>query len=354
MPKAVIHYFSGTGNSYKAATIVEHRLAEAGYSIHWQCVGRGTIPLENKYDLHLFTFPVYACDLPDVMARYMWKLPRGKDAKAAIIATNGSIHATTRVPGAQGDPGWSFDHAYLILRIKGYDVVLADAAPYPAGITEIIPVPGDTQQAQIRDIGDRRVDMLARRLVSGEHSVRHNLLLIFIYLPFGLAYGLVGRHFLGKLYVADHKCNGCGICARSCPTGTIRLTGGRPGWNWRCQGCQRCINVCPRHAINTSIIRLVTIAAILMIPVDFLITAINNSGIVLPAGMTGSIISWFMALALYIAMIYMADKVVFLLERMPFVRRVISINFNWWFRRYLDPEFRKELARNNASRDDHR
>lgn len=352
MLQAIIHYFSGTGNSYKAATVVERRLLESGYSVQWQRVGRGTIPIENKFDLHLFTFPVYACDMPDVMARYLWKLPRGNGAKAAIIATNGSLHATTRVPGAQGDPGWSFDHAYLILRLKGYDVVLADAAPYPAGITEIIPAPGEMQQSQILDLADRRVDMLARRLVSGERSVRHNLLLIFLYLPFGLAYGLIGRHVLGKLYVADHKCNGCGTCVRSCPTGTIRLTGGRPGWDWRCQGCQRCINVCPRHAINTSIIRLVMVMAILMIPADWLLTAIRKAGVVLLAGTAGTIMSWFMALALFIAILYIADKAVFLLERVPFVRNVIAMNFNWWFRRYLDPEFRKELAKSNASRDD--
>lgn len=345
MPTALIHYFSGTGNSYHAATLVERRLKDAGYAVQWQQISRGTVPPSGSYDLHLFTFPVYACDMPDIVARYLWRLPGGKGSKAAILSINGSLHATTRVPGAQGDPGWSFDHAGLILRLKGYKVVLADAAPYPHNVTIGLPIPKEAEQAHIRDLADRRVDGLAEKLARGERSVRHNLLLAILYVPFGLAYGLVGRHFFGKLYVADGKCNGCGTCVKSCPAGTVRLTAGRPGWDWSCQGCMRCINVCPRHAINTSIPRLVLLIGLLMVPADWIFSAISQSGIVFPAGATGTILSWAAALLAYITLLYGADKVLFLLERIPLVRRVIAVNVNWWFRRYLDAGFRKKLFR---------
>ncbi len=346
--KATIHYFSGTGNTYRAAAVVEKRLLGLGHTVRWQRVGRGTLPSTDKNDLHIFMFPVYACDMPDIMARYMWKLPPGNGVKAAVIAINGSLHATTRVPGARGDPGWSFDHAYAVLRLKGYDVVLADAAPYPAGITEIIPPPGDSQNERIRDFGDRRVDMLAQKLVSGERSVRHNLLLAILYVPFGLAYGLFGRHFLGKLYVADDKCNGCGRCVRSCPAGAIRLTLGKPGWDLRCQGCQRCINLCPRRAINTSIIRLALILGVMFASGDWLFAQVTGMAIWPFTGIAGAIAGWSFTLAAMIALIYMADKMIFLFERVPLVRRVAAINFNWWYRRYLDPEFRADLAKGEA------
>lgn len=344
MPTALIHWFSGTGNSYHAATLVERRLKEAGYDTQWQHVSRGTVPLVSSVDLHLFTFPVYACDLPDIMARYMWKLPPGKGVKAGIIAINGSLHPTTRIPGAQGDPGWSFDHALLILRLKGYDVVLADAAPYPANVTAVIPTARVAWEPEILRMGDQRVDMLAQRFAKGERSVRHNLLLLFLYLPFGLAYGLVGRHIIGKLYVADGKCNGCGTCVKSCPTGSIRLTAGRPGWNWRCQGCMRCINACPRRAINTSLPRLAMLIAISLIPVDWLLSVMGNAGLIMPPGMAGAVLTWAFALVAFFAILYVADKVVFLLERVPLIRSVLSINHNWWFRRYLNPGFKPELA----------
>ncbi|WP_424356659.1 EFR1 family ferrodoxin [Methanocella sp. MCL-LM] len=345
MPSALIHYFTGTGNSYHAATVVERRLKDAGYSVEWQQVSRGTKPPAGSFDLHLFTFPVYACDIPDIMARYMWKLPQGNNAKAAVIAINGSLHPTTRVPAAQGDPGWSFDHAGLILRLKGYDIVLADAAPYTANIRIVLPIPGEAGQARIQELGDRRVAGLAEKLVRGERSVRHNLLLAFLYVPFGLGYGLVGRHFFAKLYVADGKCNGCGTCVKTCPAGVIKLTAGRPGWDWRCQGCMRCINICPRRAINTSIPRVVLLLGILLVPPEWFIAAFSQAGIVFPSGTGGTILSWAAALLAFIALLYTADKAVFLLERIPLVRSVMAINFNWWYRQYIDHSFRKLLAR---------
>ncbi|HMK46148.1 MAG TPA: EFR1 family ferrodoxin, partial [Methanocella sp.] len=303
MTSAMIHYFSATGNSYHAATVVERRLKEAGYNIEWQRVEGGTTPPDSHHDLHLFTFPVYATDMPDIMAKYMWKLPRGNGAKAAIIATNGSIHATTRVPGAQGDPGSSFDHARLILWLKGYQVVLADAAPYPHSVTIGLPVANEAEQSRIIDLADRRVDGLAQKLVKGERSVRHNLLLAIIYVPTGLTYGLFGRHFIGKLYVADGKCNGCGICAKTCPVGSIRLTAGKPSWNWRCQGCMRCINMCPKHAINTSIARIALLIAIPLLTIEWWPNTITQS-LGLPTGIVGITLSLIIGLAI----LYGVDK----------------------------------------------
>lgn len=349
MSQATIHYFSGTGNSYHAARVVEKRLLEAGYSVLWQQVRRDTRPPKTNSDLHIFAFPVYACDVPDIMARYLWKMPPGKGLRAGIIATNGSLHATTRIPGIQGDPGWSFDHAALILRLKGYDVVLADAAPYPAGITQVIPAPGELQCSKILDLADQRVDMLAKKLVAGERSVRHNVLLLLLYVPFGLAYGLFGRHVLGKLYVAGENCNGCGNCVKNCPAGAIRLTSGRPGWDWRCQGCQRCINLCPRKAINTSITRAAIIAVVFFLPTAWLLSALASAGFLLPAGIPGTLLAWALDLAAFLTMLYVADKAVFLLERIPVVRQVLAVNFNWWFRRYVDPAFRQELAKRSRT-----
>lgn len=280
------------------------------------------------------------------MAKYLWKLPKVEGARAAIIAANGSLHATTRIPGAQGDPGWSFDHAALILRLKGYEVVLADAAPYPANITIGIPFPGEAQQARIRELADQRIDGLAQKLARGERSVRHNWLLAFLYVPFGLAYGLVGRHVFAKLYVADGKCNGCGTCVKTCPAGVVRLTAGRPGWDWRCQGCMRCINVCPRHAINTSVIRLIVFAGILLLPDAWISAGISQAGLTFPAGLAGTAISLGLMLLVYLSILYLADKIIFLLERVPGIRVIMALNFNWWYYRYFDQGFRKVLVKN--------
>ncbi|MGN1022465.1 MAG: EFR1 family ferrodoxin [Lachnospiraceae bacterium] len=53
-----------------------------------------------------------------------------------------------------------------------------------------------------------------------------------------------------KFAVSD-DCISCGLCARQCPTDTIRIEGGRPVWTKPvCTLCLGCVHRCPRHAIS--------------------------------------------------------------------------------------------------------
>lgn len=53
-----------------------------------------------------------------------------------------------------------------------------------------------------------------------------------------------------KPFYANDKCNGCGLCAKSCPASTIKIIDGKPSWNNQCYQCLRCINRCPQVTIQ--------------------------------------------------------------------------------------------------------
>ncbi|MEA4872318.1 MAG: EFR1 family ferrodoxin, partial [Synergistaceae bacterium] len=54
-----------------------------------------------------------------------------------------------------------------------------------------------------------------------------------------------------KPFFADNSCTGCGLCARDCPHGAIRMENGKPSWVIKhCIQCARCINRCPEKAIQ--------------------------------------------------------------------------------------------------------
>ena len=67
-------------------------------------------------------------------------------------------------------------------------------------------------------------------------------------LPFEELLPLTDRSFL-----ADEKCDGCGICARVCPVSNIDIVNKKPVWQNCCESCLACVNWCPKEAIQGGI-----------------------------------------------------------------------------------------------------
>jgi NAD-dependent dihydropyrimidine dehydrogenase PreA subunit len=53
-----------------------------------------------------------------------------------------------------------------------------------------------------------------------------------------------------KSFIADEKCNGCGICSRVCPVSNIIIIDKKPVWQNHCESCLACVNWCPQEAIQ--------------------------------------------------------------------------------------------------------
>lgn len=48
----------------------------------------------------------------------------------------------------------------------------------------------------------------------------------------------------------DDKCVGCGICAAVCPANNISMEEHKPKWNHHCERCTACMQVCPKQNIQ--------------------------------------------------------------------------------------------------------
>lgn len=55
--------------------------------------------------------------------------------------------------------------------------------------------------------------------------------------------------YTDKLKISD-SCVGCGLCARLCPMGNIKIIQGRAVPQGKCTMCYRCISHCPKKAIT--------------------------------------------------------------------------------------------------------
>lgn len=344
MKCATIHYFSGTGNTFRAASIVKGMLEETGYSVEIHGIEKGLSG--RPADLEIFAFPVYAYDVPEAMMRYIRALPAVQKRKAAVIAVHGMLWQKPVVPGDGGDPGYSFEHARRALTRKGYDVAQTVAVGYPHSITMLLSAPQPEEAAKIREASDRRVEAFADAVARGQKSLQPCGLFPAAYsLAPGIMFSVLGRRGLGKLCVADASCTGCGKCVASCPAGAIRLSLRRPRWGWKCQGCQRCINICPRKAIQVSLFRAGISAAGLFVPWNALAFRLFPVSIFSPhAGLSGAALDLAIWAIIYVLVFYALDKLLFVLEATPIVGKVLSLNLSSANRRYLDPVFRASLS----------
>ena len=99
-------------------------------------------------------------------------------------------------------------------------------------------------------IGEIKADIAARRkyiepVTDDDRAAHANFLKYEAVLP--------GRSLSGLVYASD-RCIGCGICARVCPGGCIRIVEGKAHFDYdNCQGCLACAHACTQKAIELKI-----------------------------------------------------------------------------------------------------
>ena len=344
--RALVHYFTGTGNTGYAVQRVADELARAGYAVTQHRVERKGAPLAGAFDLHLFAFPVYGFSAPALFLQYVQELPAPPaGTAAAILSINGATMAGGNVmPGCSGG---SMETVARALQGKGYDVFLTAAVSYPANWTQMMNPAGAADQQLIFAQAAAGVSAFAAKLLrhqSGRGGPGRMSSLVAGVVAF--LFRFYGRRVLGKLYVADRRCTACGLCVRNCPAGTIQMGGARPVWRGNCQACNRCINLCPTQAIQTSVVRLLVHGPVLALAEVVLAVLVVVYGWPLTSGWSpvaraAAAVAAIGALLVVVSWLQLTllEGALGWLERRPWLRPLFEMSFTRRFRRYLAPGF---------------
>lgn len=254
-----IYVMSGTGNSYRAATWLAEQAEQAQGQARLIAIGQGpvreTIPDDPSTLVALF-MPTHGFTLPWHMLKFLFKLPRVRNAQALTVATRGGLKiGPVCTPGISGTATLI---AALVLAVKGYSVRGAMSFDMPSNWMSLHwgLHPRNTEAIIAR--AERRArGRFDRILAGGQHWWTLNNLYEFLWgvalIPFSIGYLLFGRLFLAKLFFASNRCDRCGVCAAVCPVGAIdlkRAGDGRPYWKHFCESCMRCMAFCPNQAIE--------------------------------------------------------------------------------------------------------
>jgi Pyruvate/2-oxoacid:ferredoxin oxidoreductase delta subunit len=247
--------FTGTGNTWWVAKRMAARAGESGIPARVSMLTDSPVrDITVGHDSLVGLFmPTHGFTAPWRMIAFAARMPRGRGAHAVVVATRaGTKFGRVFLPGMEGTAGYLIA---AILAIKGYRVRGVTGIDMPSNWTALHPGFSEKNARAIIGRAGPKCDGFIDRVVSGRRRFKGLICLALgiLLAPISAGYLLYGRFILSKLFFADNRCNGCGICARDCPTGAIRMLGKkrpRPFWTFACESCMRCMGYCPKEAVQ--------------------------------------------------------------------------------------------------------
>jgi NAD-dependent dihydropyrimidine dehydrogenase PreA subunit/flavodoxin len=241
----MIFYFSGTGNTRWAATLLAERLNEQ--LIYIPEVIREDCRFHLEDDERIgFVFPIHGWRPPLIIRKFIDKLEIDhKDNYCYMLCTAGdSIGRATEIFAKDlKKKGLTLDAAFSLIMPESYV-----GLPF----FDVDPIEKELQKKQKaeKDLEEFATDIENNR--KGVIKTLKGPLPAFFSGPVG---GYFVKHLITDkpFHVVSEKCVKCGICADVCPVNDIiGGLGEEPKWKHEgdCLSCFTCYHHCPHHAIE--------------------------------------------------------------------------------------------------------
>jgi NAD-dependent dihydropyrimidine dehydrogenase PreA subunit/flavodoxin len=230
-----IYFFTGTGNSLWVAMQIAEQLGDTKLISIPKIINQKTITVSDKVGI---VCPIYMYNLPLIVADFIKKMTAPK--YFFFIYAGG------------GEPGGGMKAVKKLCESRQIELSAIFNIKMPSNYTPYGATPEDKQQEYFNGAKEK-IPEITRVIKTGEKYVAQSgTFFLKSYVFPGLLYQLGYKMIpaMAKSYVADEKCNGCGICEKVCPVGNIRLVDEKPIWDVRCQQCYACLQWCPQEAIQ--------------------------------------------------------------------------------------------------------
>lgn len=230
----VIYYFTGTGNSMRAAS----RIAAA--LIDTEIISMRCDPTEvsaAEAEVIGFVFPVYHWTMPEAAIRFVKGLRINPKAYIFAISTPGFIngHSFEVLDGILREKGASLSYGKILYSVANL-MVAYPPVPFPK-----LRVPKT----------EKRLDAISSE-IAGKKTSKYPKAFILT----KMLYPRIMPKYRGILHDADRgfiisdKCVSCGNCEKVCPCKNIVMEKGRPTFLHQCNFCMSCVAYCPKGAFN--------------------------------------------------------------------------------------------------------
>jgi ferredoxin len=237
MSKNVIFYFTGTGNSLKAAKDVANVVGDCKVvSMSFAYTNHDEHNLFDDVERIGFIYPVYAGP-PNFVKKFVSELifPRDKNIYYFVVVTCGIFkwNSISIIKDILMEKEIKLNAGFSIKMIAN-DIGLHNITD---NIEEIL------KKAQIK------INRVAEKIESKENNMilNSNPLMILLILHNKFAESLPT---MDNNYNVSGNCIGCKICSQVCPVKNIEIINNKPVFKHTCEQCMACIHLCPSKAIN--------------------------------------------------------------------------------------------------------
>ena len=232
--KKVIYYFTGTGNSMRAAVKIAARLGDT------EIISMRCNPLEvpaADADIIGFVYPVYHWTMPEPAVNFIEKLEINPNAYIFTVAMPSFVigHACEKLKELLAVKGAKIAYGSKVGSVGNY-VICYPPVPPPKLV-----VPKTEQ----------KLDKIAEDIALGKRSEipRAGAIIKRRYKKVMTQYKEM-QALSDYGFIIGENCTSCGLCVKLCPCYNIEMKENKPAFLRKCSQCMACVCYCPKRAVG--------------------------------------------------------------------------------------------------------
>lgn len=238
-----IFVFSGTGNTYKCANLLQQELLQLREDVELHKIESGLETTTQVFDTIVISYPIHGFNTPENVINFCKHLPRSdKGSLFYVVKSSGeplklNNNSSSTIIKTLKKKGYLFSGEYHL--VMPYNMIFKHTDEMASKMYCYVKkrMPLIAKEISEKVITKPKVPISAK-IMSGLCKIEH-----------------WGMRFNGRLFkIKKDKCIKCMQCVKNCPMQNISFVNGKFKFGKHCIGCTRCSFNCPSDAFRFGIL----------------------------------------------------------------------------------------------------